>query len=285
MFPRVKLDMENINDLRGPSPAIWKNLPIEEIVSDRSKGVFHFDDFCHMPLIGTQTTQIGWDKYKVFATASGSVAPVSAVNSVEKGKGILAFLADTDNDSASLADAYPSYLMSGLASNSGKLAFEACIAVSSIATNGIGFMLGLAEVEQWTLATGVPFNGGDAITNAASFIGFRSLEDQVSSAKTIDSVYSDRATSFTNIQATIASMTANTFVKLGLLYDPKDAANCVRFFVDGVETSTPMTRSTLTGLTNLDANALGLIAAIVADSAGTAINYFMDWWQVAQLAA
>jgi hypothetical protein len=144
-------------------------------------------------------------------------------------------------------------------------------------------MLGLAEVEQWTLATAVPFNAGDAITNAASFIGFRSKEDLVSSAKTIDTVTSDRATSFTNLQATASSFVANTFIKLGMKYNPADSAGCVRFYINGVETSTPLTKAALVAMTNLDANALGLIFAGCADSSGTSSVLYMDWWRCAQL--
>ena len=269
----------------GPSDSVFKGngIDIDRARLDPNYALFFYDDWRDFPLIGTQTTQIAHGKYKVFHTTAGTCVPVSTVNSVELQRSVLSFNPDTDNDSGSIAQAYPSYLLSGDPATSGKLAFECRVAVNNVATNGIGWMIGLGEVDQWTLATGVPMNGGDAITNAASFVGFRSKEDLVSSAKTIDSVYSDRATSFTDIQATIGSMTAYTFVKLGFVYDPNDTTNCLKFYVDGVLQSTVVSRSTLTGLTNLDANALGLIAACVADSAGTSSVFYIDWWTVCQL--
>ncbi|MEW6439247.1 MAG: hypothetical protein AB1508_19015 [Pseudomonadota bacterium] len=274
-----KIQYNNLSTT-GPSPAIWADCPVLDMALDPRIGYHVFDDFLSWPLIGTQTTQIAHDKYKVFNTGSGVVTQVSAVNSVETSGGILSITLDTDNDSGSIAQAYPSFLLTGSATTSAKLWFEARVAVNTIATNTLGFMVGLAEVEQWTLATGVPFNGGDGITNSASFIGFRKTEDGLGS---IDSVYSDRATSFTNIGAGQASCTANTFVKLGFRYDPSLLADCVSFYCDGVKMATTFARSSVTGTTNLKANALGLIAAVIADSGGTSGAFYMDWWRVAQL--
>lgn len=278
---QYKGNLASANTNRLKSPNIWGDCPWEAIKEGSINGIAFFDDFDMFPLIGTQTTQIAHGQYKVFATTGGSVAPVSSVNSVERAGSILDFTADTDNDSASLAQSYPSVLLSGLNSNSGKLWFEARVALSTLLTNTNGFFLGLAEVEQWTLATGVPFNGGDAITNAAAAIGFRKGEDALG---VVDTVYSDRATSFTNIgdDATTISA-ANTFVKLGLAYDPDNVSRCVRFFADNVELTDALSKSTLTGLTNLDANSLGLIFAHIVDSAGTAAHSYLDWWSVAQV--
>jgi len=269
------------NALREPSNSIWSDCPVDELIADPAKGWYDYDDWRNFPLVGTQTTQIAHGRYKVFATTGSAVVPVSAVNSVELGGGILSLTTDTDNDSASIAQSYPAAMLTGLSTNSGKLWFETMIAFNTILTNTIGMMVGLAETEQWTLATGVPLNGGDAITNAASFIGFRKEEDGLG---VIDSVYSDRATSFTNIgdaEATVSA--ANTFIKLGMKYDPANAARCVRFFADGVEMTTALSRSALVALTNLDANPLGFIMAVVADSAGTSAATYNRWWRAAQL--
>src|SRR5439155_21491776 len=121
--------------------------------------------------IGTQTTQIAWGNYKVFATSGAAVTPVSVVNSVDLGKGILALTHAADNDSASVAQAYPVFKISGSKTTSGKLWFECRIAVKSLLTLRNGFLVGLAETNLWTLATGVPFNAdAAAITNGAAFL-------------------------------------------------------------------------------------------------------------------
>lgn len=256
-----------------PLSQFWSNCPATGSVKDARRCCGFHDDFELFPLIGTQTTQIGHGRYKVFNTGAGTVVPVSAVNSVETAGGILSIALDTDNDSGAIAQAYPCFLLPGT-SDGKRLWAEARIARSTIAVSTLGFMFGLAETEQWTLATGVPFNGGDAITNAASFVGFRAEEDGLG---VVDTVFSDRATSFTNIGDTEGgTMAANTFVNLGIYYDPTQEDKAIRFYVNGVQTTTPMTLAQLLAKTNLDANALGLIFACVADS-GLGTGY-MDWW-------
>lgn len=264
---------------RNPSPNIWGDCPVLSILEGSIAGQYIFDDFNDYPLVGTQTTEIAHGRYKVFNTGSGVVTNVSTVNSVELGKGILAIGVDTDNDSGSIAQSYPSFL---LTSTARKLWFETRLCYTPITTNGIGWFVGLAETELWTLATGVPFNAGDAITNSASAIGFRKPEDDTT---THDTVYSDRATSFTAVGDGEGTYdTAYEMVKLGMVFDPDAAAaDRIVFYENGLPLSTKVSHATLTGLTYLDANALGLLLAVVADSAGTSGYVFADWWRAAQL--
>ena len=268
---------------RRPSPAIWHDCPIGEIMRGECDGIYFYDNFVDYPLIGTQTTQIGHGKYKVFATAGSSVSKEDTINSVVTFGGALQLATDTDNDSASIAQAYPSFRLSGDKSTSDKLWFECCVSQNSIATNMAASFVGLAETDLWTLATGVPFNGGDAITNSASAIGFRVEEDGLG---VIDTVYSDRATSFTNIGDTEGGThAAFTFRKLGFVYDPRKTDDCIIFYANGVPLTTRLSKTTLTGLTNLDAGPLGLIWAACADSGGTSFEAYMKWWACGQVAA
>lgn len=274
-------------DIYRRSPAIWATCPLPFIKKFYPEGYVRWSpEQCS--LIGTQTTEIAGPipGTKVFSTASGTVNPVSAINSVEKWGGAIKFNTDTDNDSASLAQAYPTFRLSGLPSSSNRLWFEGCVAVNTLLVSTCGFFLGLAETEQWTLATGVPFNGGDAITSGASAIGFRKGEDALG---VVDTVVSDRATSFTNIgddEGLISA--AYTFVKFGFTYDPGPGKDynpnrIIRFYQDNLELTTAISKSTLTGYTNLDANALGPIFAMIADSAGTTAECYLKWLEVAQL--
>lgn len=269
------------------SPFIWGDCPWEQLRDGLLPGsTFELPDWATFPLAGTQTTQIAHSNLKVFATADGAIAPVSAVVSERVGA-VLKLLAGTtsDNESLSIAQAYPSFLLSGLSSNSGKLWFEFEIGITSILTNTMGFFCGLAETDLWTLATGVPFNGSDAITNSASAIGFRKGEDALG---VVDTVYSDRATSFTNIgddETSIAVSTAAVpFAKFGIKYDPNEETNCVQFYKSGVKTTTSLTRTALRALTNLDANALGFIFAQINDSGADGLATYVGRGRIAQLA-
>ena len=273
---------------RLPSANIWSGrvvCPWNDIMENVIDGIAFYDDFTDLPLAPTLTTQIAFGKYKAFANTGCTISKVSPVNAVEVWGGAANIAIDTDNDAVILSHAYPSFLLSGLTSNSGPLWFEVCYAQNSIATNMAAGFFGLAEVEQFTLANTVPFNAGDPITNGGSFIGFRIEEDGLG---VVDTVISDRATSFTNIGDTEGgTLVANTFKKFGFVYDPDstDRSRMIRFFANNSELATAISYTTLTGYTNLDANALGFMWGHVADSAGTAFSSYLKWVKIAQLGA
>jgi len=267
---------------RKISPNIWADCPWNDIQEGCVPGVAFYDDFQDFPLIGTQTTQIGHGKYKLYAAAGCAVTRVSAVNSVELQGGALSITMDTDNDEASIAQSYPTYYLSNSIATSGKLWFECCYAQNSIVTNLASTFFGLAEVDAFTLASNVPHNSGDAIDASGSMIGFRIEEDGLG---VVDTVYSDRATSFTNIGDTEGgTLAANVFSKFGFVYDPAaDTARRVVFYANNLELTTKLTGAALTALTNLDANPLGLLWSVAADSAGTSFAGYMKWWRIAQI--
>ncbi len=274
---QLKGNLGSADTKRGPSPNIWGDCPILSILEGSIAGTMLIDDFEDFPLIATQTTEINHGRYKVFNTTDGDIVGVSTVNSIEVGKGVVAIDVDTANDSGTIAQSYPGFL---LTSTAGKLWFEARIANSQILTNGVAWFIGLAETEQWTLATGVPFNGSDAITNTASAIGFAHEEDGLG---VIDTVYSDRAIAFTEIGDAATSVSAAyEWIKLGMVFDPDaPAAERIKFYANNLELADKVTDTVLTGLTNLDANGLGLIFSNVADTAlGTG---YIDWWRCVQL--
>jgi hypothetical protein len=274
-------NLESVNTVQ-PSPAIWGMLPIpfERMLTERDYGVAFHDDFQDLPLAPTLTTQIAFGKYKAYAASGCTISRVSAVNSTELPGGALSVGLDTDDDEASIAQAYASYFLSGDATTSGPLLFECRYAQNSIATNLAAGFVGLAEADAVTLGANTPFNSGDAITNTWSGIGFRLEEDGLGA---VDTVYTDRATSFTEVEAAVTTLAANTFVNLGFVVDPNETANFVTFYVNNRPTATRVSRSTWTALTNADANSLCLMLAHAADSAGTSFASYLQWWRVAQL--
>lgn len=270
---------------RNPSPAIWSTCPVSELLAHPEKGFHFFDDFSEFPLKGTQTTQIGFSKYKIFAGANAStiISGASQVNSVNiQGGAGLKFNQAANNDATSLAQAYPRAFITGLNTTSRRVWFEARIAATTLAANAAGFFLGLAETNLWTLSATVPFNAASAsLDNSAAAIGF--FKDEVTLPTTVHSSVSDRATSFTDINAAITTMTANTFVKLGFVYDPDIAGgDAIKFYVDNILDATRYTKTNITATTNLKANALGPIFAVIADTVGSSA-YYLQWWRFAAL--
>ena len=270
------------NTDRIMSASIWADCPREQIRAGRVNGVYFFDDFVDLPLPPTLTTQIAFGKYKGYAASGCTITRVSAVNSAEVPGGCASITLDTDDDEVAFGHAFPSYLLTNSRTNSGKLWFECCYAQNSVATNMAAGFFGLAEVELYTYASNTPFNSGDAIANTGSFIGFRIEEDGLG---VVDTVYSDRATSFTNIGDTEGgTLVANTFKKFGFVYDLDETdANRIVFYADGLPLTTRLTGTALSALTNLDANSLGLVWMHAADSAGTSFASYMKWWACAQI--
>ncbi len=165
------------NTSRKASPAIWSSCPEDDLRQNRSLvlGTIFEDDFDKMPLPPTLTTQIAYSTYKAFATSGNTLAPVSAINSVDVGGGIAAFTHGSSGESVSLAQA-PAYKITGLSTTSGKLWFECRIAVKSVLTLRNAFFVGLAETNLFTLASGVPFatNAGNPTADGA-MLGFHRL--------------------------------------------------------------------------------------------------------------
>lgn len=279
---RYKGNLGDALTSRAQSPNIWGDCPWRDIEEGVRNGIAIYDDFQRFPLPGTLTTQIALGGYKAFAASGDTIVRTTTINSVETAGGALSLTHNTDNNSASIAQYFPSVMLSGSIADAGKMWFECCYAQNSLVTNLAGTFIGLAETDQWTLATGVPFNGSDAITNSASAVGFRLAEDGLG---VIDTVTSDRATSFTNVKAGAATLTAAyTFMKLGMRYNPQDVdGKAIRFFVNNQELPDSISLTTLQATTNLKANALGLIWASVADSAGTTFASYMKWWRLAQV--
>jgi hypothetical protein len=277
-----KTDFMVADATREPTPIIWGDCPVGAIAEDPAVGWHFYDDFADFPLAPTETTQIGAGKYKVYATSTGLVAPVQTFHSIILGNaGVMGFQFAADNNGLSLAQAYPRAYITGSKADGGKLWFECQIAVSTIATNTIGYFVGLAETDKWTLSGTVPFNAASAsLNNSAAAIGFFSDEAGLG---VIQSAVSDRATSFTAIDATLGQHVAFTYVKLGMIYDPDRQSDCVRFFVNGVQDSSYYSNAQVVATTNLKANALGMIAAFIgAASVSTGIAV-MRWWRIAQL--
>lgn len=265
---------------RGPSPSIWSTCPWMDIQGDPNVGYAFFDDFLEFGLPGTQTTQINLGKYKVYNTGSGEVitdaVPHDATPMGEGG--IISMLCDTAGDQSVIGTHACPY---SLSSSSGKLWFEARVACTSIATATSHWFVGLGNNCDVTFGAAIPLADADATGTAVALIGFNRLEDGLA---VLNASYTDEAAVYTDVKASIGTLAANTWIKVGFVYDPADTTNTIRFFVNGTPSVTVMSAATLAALTHLDASGLGPIFAAFADTSGTAEYHYLDWWRVAQLA-
>lgn len=281
---------------RQRSPALWGDAgdcPWSGIVEGSVPGMYFVDDSFSWAgsAAPTLTTVVNWDKYSAFATSGSTISRVYSINSTAVAGGALQTSLDASTHSASIATASGMFSLTGTTTLAGPLWFEACVAVDVVTANSHGFFLGLAEVDQLTLATAVPFtsNAGTAITNTASAVGFNLPCNGLGQVKT---VYSDRATSYTSVGATDATVLSPfVFTRLGMVYDPRANGTsntipqtcAIRFYQDNVLLPTGITNATLVATTNLCAKNMGLLFSTIAGSSVSTGLTFLKWWRCAQL--
>lgn len=266
---------------RGYSGGLWGDCPvtISDLQNNPTLGWYHDDDFTDFLLPGTQTTEINLGRYKVYNTGAGTVKTDSmptATGTATRG-GIISMLCDTAGDQSVIGThACPFSLNSG----AGKLWFEARIATTSIATNMTHIFIGLGNNADVTFGAAIPLADANATGTAVALVGFNRLEDGLG---VLNTAYTDEAATYTNVQASAGAIVAETWIKLGMKFDPNGGSNALSFYVNGVKTTTSLSATALAALTHLDASGLGLVFAQFADSAGTANYAYLDMWRCIQI--
>lgn len=258
----------------------WADCPIEEIIRGDRRGIHFFDDFESFGLPGTQTTEINLGRYKVYNTGAGTVKTNKFPNSTgDQAGGVISMLCDTAGDQSVIGTHACPFSLSSTAL---KLWFEARIATTSIATNMTQIFMGLGNNADVTFGAAIPLADADATGTAVALLGINRLEDGLG---VLNAAYTDEAATYTNIQAGVGAIAADTWVKVGFTFDRSKGANCIEFYVNGVKGSTPMTATAIAALTHLDASGLGPVFAQFADSGGTGNYAYLDWWRCVQLLA
>lgn len=270
----------SVADTSSGNSNFWADCPIGELNSGSRRGIHFFDDFIDFGLPGTQTTEINLGRYKVYNTGSGTVKTNKFPNSSgDQSGGVISMLCDTAGDQSVIGTHACPFTLS---STSLKLWFEARIATTSIATAMTHIFMGLGNNADVTFGAAIPLADADATGTAVALLGFNRLEDGLG---VLNSAYTDEAATYTNVLASVGSIAADTWVKVGFTWDRAKGANALEFYVNGVKSGTVVSASTIAGLTHLDASGLGPVFAQFADSGGTGNYAYLDWWRCAQLLA
>lgn len=264
------------NTNRSHSPSVFRGIDLHGIRLGTVPGFYVDDDFVDFGLPGTQTTEINLGRYKVYNTGAAKVQSANGFPTTHVAGGVISILCDTAGDQGVIGTHASPFLLN---SSAGKLGFEARFAMTGIATNNAQVYLGLSETVAMTFGAAVPLADADALGTTGGNIGFNILEDGLG---VLNASYADRAAAWTNVEASVGTMAAHTWKKLGMRYDPADTLRAVRFYVDGVECANAISAATLAALTYLDVNGLGLCFAMFADSAGTSTYGYLDWWKCYQ---
>ena len=256
----------------GSSPIIWADCPTLEIEHDPGRGFHFFDDFTNFAQhISDQDTQ----QYASYIDTGVTLTQLPAViNGQMQVAGN-----DADNDEGILATHGPLVQVSTAAPK--KLWFECRIKKASIADNAMSVFVGLA----FDHGDSVPLSSANTLVDntgspgSFSFLGFH---NDAANGDAIDFMYRAEGQAQTVGIAGVAVPVADTYVKLGFVYDPNaENANKVTVYVNGTKSSTYITQTQLEAAVFPDAEPLGLLLSTKVGAAAES-KVTLDWWRVAQ---
>jgi len=218
---------------RGPSPAIFGDF--SKVTADwhRGQGFGYFDDFLHWHTTTTNSTDV-LNPWSVVADDGFTVIQLVDPLMTKGEYGVLYFNnGDADNDYCYMT---PGSLTGGSfvldESEIDEIGWEIRMLKVTVADAGLTFLCGLGRYD--LAADGTLVDGTGAIISTADFIGFSCLDDD---GDAVDAV--SIATGQTlQTNASVATLTADTYVKLGFKYRPADGTNKLRYYVNGSEVST-----------------------------------------------
>jgi hypothetical protein len=271
----MALNLAGANTGRYPSPAIWSSCPIEELQADPGKGLYFHDDFENFSQhVSDQDTQ----KYASYIDTGVTIKQLAGVEN-----GVIEIAGnDADNDEGVLSGHGPMVNIQDAKANK-KLWFEARVKKASIANNALAMFIGLA----FDSNGGVPISKTLALTDddgslgAFAFLGFH--VDQAD-GDAMDFVYKAHGQTAVVVIAGVHVPVADTYVKLGFVYDPAaDAAKRIAVFVDNVEQTTYVTETNIATATFPDNEHLSLCWVTKVGTGSAEVKAQMDWWRLAQL--
>ena len=251
----------------GPSPKIWADCPVLDIIRDPSKGIHLFEDFDG----GVITDDVAQNRFSLVGTNPDIDGVSDELNGVVEIEG-----SGAGDDEA--------YLVSNILyelkmENHKKMWFEARIKVED-ADDDSAIIIGLGEA--LLLAANAIADDSTGVSTIADydFIGFFTDNDGTN-MDNIDAVYHEDGDggALTNVQEDVVSIVAgattydDVYIRLGMRFD---GIKTVTFYVDGVATGTTLDIDDFATNTANELDPLGIIVGI-KNLPGTASFMAIDW--------
>ena len=218
---------DSVSGFRGPSTVIFDDLQKIRADADRGLCMYVDDDFA-VPTNHASVSASGG--YYTYQDTGGTITG-KGINDLGKELGVLVFSGDgTQNDEQHLQFGHGNqWRIDNSAGNTGALMAEWRVSVNSVTDNVVAFACGFIE---GPVAADHLDDGTGEIKNGLSFIGFRSLNDD---GNQLDIVYQDTsASTVVTVLANAVTLTAGTYVRLGMKYNPNEsAAHKITFYKDG----------------------------------------------------
>lgn len=256
---------------RAPSPKLWGKVD-KSISAAPGRWVHVFQDFTEFPTVAAGAEATIYGGWKGFASTGGAATVADIVG------GGLTLGSDGDDEGVSIGMIHYPFQISR---SHGKLVFEARIKTSTIADSKHGFFLGL--IDSSTLSATVPIAAAGTLADE-NFVGFHRLEGDGDKA---DFVYKANGVTQVTQLADAATLVADTFTKLGFVFEPADdalTAFSLRCYQDGVELPQTTTYSvpSAAGTDFPNDVRLGAVLAILNATGTSPGDSTIDWIRIAQ---
>jgi hypothetical protein len=297
-----------VNTDRGPSAAIWGDCPLIGIGEDPASGMGFFDDFI---MTGQGPSATGGALAQSQGQWSSYIYQGGLLSDGATEGGSLAIGSDGDNEGVAISSGAGSFRLvttSTLALNQ-KLWFEARIKTSTIATAKHDIFVGLYSpfLSSSLPAAATPIQTtDDTITAAGHALGFQrkgSVGTDFTALYQLANTTTVYPTNLTTLTATVSpaqTLAADTFVKLGFVFDPlapyrkissastgQTVGNTrralIRFFVNGIELPAFLTSDNLGGAA-FPTGFMAPMFAVMNQTGSSPGTSTIDWIRVYQLA-
>ncbi len=259
---------------RKPSASIWSNCPWDEINDPRSEldGITFEDDFKSGGLITSPTTEAAL----VGVPYSGFGSSGAAITHGDYKGGSIVLTEATDNEAIYLkAETHPFQISKLL----GKFWFEMRVKIGAVSDDNMGWIGGMFDTTAMTVIVPLSTANPPIFATTGNFVGFRAPEEDAGAVHT--QYVADGVTAVT-VQSTVHTFVADTYVKLGMVFDP-DSEYRLYFFVDGVRQTSSKVIPDATGTDfPADVRLAPFVGHRMGATASSGVTT-MDWWRAAQV--
>ena len=260
-------------DNSAPSSSIWSERVSSAFGADGYAGVFFGDEFLNFGQAATGNDVSGG--YGVYLDTSNTITQLAS----ERNGVIRLALDATDNDETWLTSGGNTGVLGVISDASGSdkfMAFEARVRVNQVGDNSAAIFVGLAEEGLAAADTKVDDTG---VMADKDFIGFNTIQ---ADGDALAFNYKKEGQTQQSVALDSAALTAGTWVKLGMVYDPRQpSSRRIAIYVDGVKQSTHITGDNIAAATFPDGEELAFLIGL-KNGGAVAASLDCDWWCFAQ---
>jgi hypothetical protein len=260
----------------------WADCRWGDLANGQMPGTVFFEDFLTGGKITSPTTEAalvglpynGFSDDAIAGTPPALITSGIGYDYTKNSGGALILANTTANHQTLIRSTQTPYQITA---NGGAMWFEARVKPLLIATQEMGFFVGLIDSTIATSTAVIVSSTGTPATTI-NYVGFHK---PVANTTTFNANYQADTVTPVTVNSGIGALVAATYVKLGMKFEPRKG-NRLTFFVDGVKQSTTYTVPDNTGTDFPADTALGWMIGMCGGSGGSDNYLAIDWIRIAQ---